>query len=314
MAICQKTEEATFSCHQSKRSRQLGYGAILLATFLYGGNVIAGRLVAPLVPPIAMSAVRGILGLIILLPFAWKEPHKPRLQDLPYLAIVGFLGISVAYGTFAWSMQDSPAINAAIIIATFPAVTLVLLALGWHEKPSCYQIIGIIIAFTGLALVSSEGSLERILTLRFHASDLILLVNVIAVSLSNILVQKMMQRYPAIITSTWSLFFGTIFLLPGGLWEVFHQGWYLPWMGWLLLIYMGCIIAGLALLLNFEAINRLGCGPVAMFNNLTPLFAIALAALILKEKLAWYHALGIILALGGVLISLWQHHPEKKTV
>ncbi|KYH31265.1 DMT family transporter [Neomoorella mulderi] len=312
MALCQETEGLTVSCHHNKRSRHLGYGAILLATFLYGGNVIAGRLVAPMVPPMALSAIRGVLGLIILLPFAWREPHKPHLQDLPYLAIVGFLGISVAYGTFAWSMQESPAINAAIIIATFPAVTLVLLAMGWHVKPSRYQISGIIIAFTGLALVSAQGSLERILTLRFQSSDLVLLANVIAVSLSNILVQKMMQRYPAIITSTWSLFFGTLFLLPGALWEVVHQGWYLPWKGWLLLIYMGCIIAGLALLLNFEAINRLGCGPVAMFNNLTTLFAIALAALILKEKLAWYHAIGIILALGGVLISLWQHHPEKK--
>ncbi|QGP90949.1 EamA-like transporter family protein [Neomoorella glycerini] len=313
MALCQEAEESAVSRDHTGAARRLGYAAVLLAALLYGGNVIAGRLVAPLVPPLALAAARGVLGLMVLLPFAWREPHKPRLQDLPYMAMVGFLGISVAYGTFAWSMQNSPALNAAIIFATFPAVTLVLLAIGWHVKPGRYQIAGIIIAFTGLTLVSTQGSLDRLLALRFQPVDLVLLVNVTACALSNILGQKMMQCYSPTITSTCALFFGTLFLLPGGLWEVVHQGWYLPWIGWLLLIYMGCIIAGLAVLLNFEAINRLGCGPVAMFNNLNPLFAIALAAWILKENLSWYHVAGIILVLGGVLISLWQHHPAKET-
>nr|WP_258359676.1 DMT family transporter [Moorella sulfitireducens] len=87
----------------------------------------------------------------------------------------------------------------------------------------------------------------------------------------------------------------------------------MPWRGWLLLFYMGCIIAGLALMLSFEAINHLGCEPVAMFNNLSPIFTIALAALLLKEKLVWYHTIGIILTLGGVLVSIREHPQKKKT-
>ncbi|WP_338835413.1 DMT family transporter [Neomoorella thermoacetica] len=286
--------------------RRLGYIAIILASLLYGGNVIAGRVIAPLVPPLALAAARGLLGLPVLLLFALKAGGKPRLADLPYMALMGFLGISIAYGTFAWSMQNSPAVNAAIIFATFPAVTLVLLAVGWHVKPSRYQVAGIIMAFIGLALVSTRGSLAQLLALRFQPVDLVLLANVTAASLYNILGQRMVERYSPIVTSTYSLFFGTLFLLPAGFWEVSRQGWYLPPSGWLLLIYMGCIIAGLAVLLTFEAVERIGCGPVAMFNNLNPLFAIALAALFLGEKLSWYHWAGIILVLGGVCISLRQ--------
>ncbi|MDN5361396.1 MAG: hypothetical protein PWP70_443 [Moorella sp. (in: firmicutes)] len=287
-------------------ARRLGYAAIILAALLYGGNVIAGRVVAPLVPPLAMATARGLLGLPVLLFFALRAGTRPRPADLPYMALMGFLGISVAYGSFAWSMQNSPAVNASIIFATFPAVTLVLLALGWHVKPNRYQIAGIIIAFTGLALVTAQGSLERLLALRFQPVDLVLLTNVVAASLYNILGQRMVERYSPVVTSAYSLLFGTLFLLPAGFWEIAHQGWYLPPSGWLLLIYMGCIIAGLAILLNFEAIERIGCGPVAMFNNLNPISAIALAALLLGEKLSWYHWAGIILVLGGVCLSLRQ--------
>jgi len=295
-------------------ARKIGYAAVTLAALLYGGNVIAGRVVAPLVPPLAMAAARGMLGLPVLLLFAWKAGSKPRLADLPYLALMGFLGISVAYGAFSWSMQNSPAVNASIIFATFPTVTLLLLAVGWHVKPTRYQILGIIIAFIGLALVSTQGSLARLLALRFQPVDLVLLTNVTAASLYNILGQKMVERYSPIVTSAYSLLFGTLFLLPAGFWEVARQGRYLPPIGWLLLLYMGCIIAGLAVLLNFEALERIGCGAVAMFNNLNPIFAIALAALLLGEQLSWYHWAGIILVLGGVCISLWQQPgllPEK---
>lgn len=285
-------------------ARMAGYAAVIVASLLYGGNVIAGRVVAPQVPPLALAAARGLLGLPVLMLFALKVGGKPRLADLPYMALMGFVGISVAYGTFAWSMQNSPAVNAAIIFATFPAVTVVLLAIGWHVKPSRYQITGITTAFMGLALVSTRGSLAQLLALRFQPVDLVLLANVVAASLYNILGQRMVERYSPVITSTYSMFFGTLFLLPAGFWEVSRRGWYLTPFGWLLLIYMGCIIAGLAVLLNFEAIERIGCGPVAMFNNLNPIFAIALAALFLGEKLSWYHWTGIILVLGGVCVSL----------
>ncbi|PRR69009.1 DMT family transporter [Neomoorella humiferrea] len=314
MAMCPETERAIPNCKQHKNSLRLGYVAVSIATFLYGGNVIAGRLLAPNVPPAALSTLRGILGLIILLPFARRATLRPRLNDFPVFMLIGLLSVTIAYVTFAWSMQNNRAISAAVIISTSPAVTLLLLALGWHEKPNIFQIAGVVIAFAGLTLVSCEGSLKRVMALQFHKSDLILLINVIAVSLANILVQKETHRYPAITTCTWSLFFGTIFLLPPGLWEIIRYGWHLTWWEWLLLFYMGGIIAGVALLLNFEAVNRLGSGTVAMFNNLTPLVTVILAALLLNEKLLWYHTLGMILALGGVFLSLRRRLREENSL
>jgi drug/metabolite transporter (DMT)-like permease len=228
------------------------------------------------------------------------------------MALLGFLGIALAYGTFAWSMQTSLAANAAIIIATAPAITHLLLTIGWREKPGGYQILGLVLAFTGLALVFTQGSLQRLLLLHFQPADLVLVVNVISVSLYNITGQRvMMKGYSPTITSTYTVIFGALFLLPGSLWEITRQGWHLSPFGWLLLVYMGCFIAGIAVLLNFLAISRLGSALNSMFSNLTPLFALALSALILNEQLYWYHAISVMLVLGGVILSLKPQATSK---
>lgn len=307
MALPPKTTGLSTSKEPARILPQLGYGAAILTSLLYGGNIIVARVLTAMMPPLALSVVRGALGLLVLVPFTWRKQNKPAVKDLPYLALLGFLGISLPYSAFAWSMQTSPAANAAIIIATFPAVTLVLLAIGWQVKPTRSQVIGIALSFGGLLLLSTRGSLEALMALHFQAADLLLLVNVVALSLYNILGQKIMDRYSPRVTSTYSLFFGTLFLLPGGLWEITTRDWQLSWWGWLLLVYMGCIIAGLAVLLNLEAIYLIGCVPMAILNNLNPLFAIALAALLLKENLYWYHWLGAVMVLSGVMLSILRN-------
>lgn len=122
-----------------------------------------------------------------------------------------------------------------------------------------------------------------------------------------------MQRYLPIIVSAYSLFFGILWLLPLALWEVMTRGWHLSWQGWIFLLYMGCTVSGLAVLLNFEAVYRIGSGAVAIFNNLNPIFAIALAALFLGERLYLYHGIGIILVLGGVGLSLTSEQHSKNS-
>ncbi|WP_258358612.1 hypothetical protein [Moorella sulfitireducens (nom. illeg.)] len=48
---------------------QAGYGVAILSSLLYGGNIIVARVVTPMMPPLALSLVRGALGLLVLIPF-----------------------------------------------------------------------------------------------------------------------------------------------------------------------------------------------------------------------------------------------------
>ena len=110
-----------------------GYIVLLLSSLLYGGTVVAARVISGDIPPVALSMLRGLFGLLVLFPLArrsLRQSPTPTRQDLYRFALMGFLGIAIGYVTFLWAIQYSSATNASIIAATTPAITIALLALG----------------------------------------------------------------------------------------------------------------------------------------------------------------------------------------
>ncbi|HWQ88402.1 MAG TPA: DMT family transporter, partial [Desulfitobacteriaceae bacterium] len=288
-----------------------GYVTLIFSSLLYGGNVVAARYLTAEIPPGALAVLRGLLGLLVLLPLAQhslRRCPRPSSRELGQFALLGFLGITVAYLTFLWAMQYSSATNAAIIFASSPAITNALLALGWGVKPSKLRMSGILVSFVGLLTVFSQGSLIRLLTLNLSFSDLLLLVNVLSCGLFAIIGQGIMIKFTPVITSAYSLIFGTVLMLPYGIWEMFTMSISLSGISWLVLLYMGCVVTGIAILLSFEGVNRLGSGKAAVFGNLTPIFSIVLAYIFLGENLALYHWIGFTFVLIGISLSIW---PEQ---
>jgi len=291
-----------------------GYAVLLLSSLLYGGNVVAARLISGDIPPVALAVLRGLFGLLVLFPLARRSLRQnptPSKHDLYRFALMGFLGITVAYITFLWSIQYSTATNVSIIFATNPAITITLLALGWGIIPSKLRAFGIMLSFSGLLVVIAQGSYTRLLSLNLSPSDLVMLLNVLAVSLFTIIGQGVMAKFSPVVTSVYSLFFGTIFLLPYGIWEMFYRSWHFNGTSMLVLLYMGCVVTGIAVLLNFEGISRLGSGKAAIFSNLSPVFAIILAYVFLGERLSLYHWVGFTLVLAGIALCLWPGNTKK---
>ncbi len=297
----------------TKELNLTGYILLLSSSMLYGGNLVAGRFISGDIPPIALSMLRGLFGLLVLFPLAWhslRQSPKPTRMDLYSFALLGFLGITVAYGTFLWAIQYSTATNAAIIFALNPALTNILLTVGWGIIPSRLRVLGIGLSFSGLVVVISQGSFTRLITLNLNPCDLVLLLNVVAVALFSILGQGVMKKFTPLVTSVYSLFFGTIFLSPYGIWELLNKPWYLSRTSWLVVLYMGCLVTGIAILLYLEGISRIGSGKAAIFNNIVPVFGILLAFLFLDERLALYHLIGFSLVLIGIGFCLYPRREK----
>lgn len=302
---------------QTKDLKLGGYIVLLLSSLLYGGNVVAARLISGDIPPITLAVLRGLFGLIVLFPLARRSLRQnptPSRQDLYRFALMGFLGITVAYATFLWAIQYSSATNVSIIFATTPAITITLLAFGWGIIPSKLRVFGITLSFAGLLVVIAQGSFTRLLSLNLSPSDLVMLLNVLSVSFFTILGQGVMAKFSPLVTSVYSLLFGTIFLLPYGIWEMFHRSWHFTSTSMLVLLYMGCVVTGIAVLLNFEGISRLGSGKAAIFGNLAPVFGILLAYIFLGERLALFHSVGFTLVLVGIGLCLWPRSTNQKNL
>src|SRR6218665_1809244 len=97
---------------------QRPYVLVLLTYFMWALNIIAGRLAAGHVPPLALTMGRWVLAVAILLPFAWpylKRDWPVIRANLPIVFALGFAG-TTGYALAAyWGLQYTEAINGLLI-------------------------------------------------------------------------------------------------------------------------------------------------------------------------------------------------------
>lgn len=285
------------------------YFAVLLSALIYGGNVIAGRLIAGSIPPITLSAVRALLGLIVLLPLAWpamKSAPKPTKKELFQLIVISLIGVSIPYVSLISGLAETTATNASVIFATLPAMTNLMLFIISKSKPSKFQVWGIVTSFLGLVIVFTRGDIFHLLSFRIGRGEMFIFLNVLCISLFNVVGQSFMKKFSALVTSVYSLVFAILTLTPLGIWQMNSFTWHLSGSQWLLVIYMGCFAAGIAYFLNLYGIEKIGGGQASILNNLQYVFSISLGVLILKESLFAYHWLGFVLVISGVVLSLMR--------
>ena len=78
-----------------------------------------------------------------------------------------------------------------------------------------------------------------------------------------------------------------------------------PRKAWLFLALSG-IATGLSWLCYFRALSLGEASKVAPVDKLSVVFAIVFAALFLKERFTWQHAIGGVLIVSGALVLVWQ--------
>lgn len=283
------------------------YLALVASAFFFGGNNVAMRIVSQEIPVVTLSVIRGIMGLLIMIPFAWKQivqGIKPSRKEFFTFALLGFTGVFLPYTCLALGLKHTTVINASIIGSTGAALTITILAIGWRVFPSKIQVLGVTISILGLLVVFIQGSWYNLLSFRINPGDSILLIHITSLSFFSIIGQEVMKKFSALVTTFYALLFGVILMIPFSGWELYTTKWHFDWQIWLILAYMGFIVSGVALLLNLRGIQLVGSGKAAIFTNLTPIFGILLGMIILNERLYYYHWIGSILVFVGVFLSL----------
>jgi len=103
-------------------------------------------------------------------------------------------------------------------------------------------------------------------------------------------------RTTVVLVFTWGIAFATNRI--GALLEF-------PRKTWMFLALSG-VATGLSWLCYFRALQLGDVSRVAPVDKLGVVFAIALAAVILKERLTWQHGLGGALIVAGALVLAWK--------
>jgi drug/metabolite transporter (DMT)-like permease len=276
--------------HSAFRNRS-GAGphlALVAVQIIFGTWPVVGKIALRALPSTGLVAIRvagASVAFFVLLRLRGSLV-VPRRADLARLALYSLLGIVLNQFLYVKGIALSTAVNGALFSTSIPVFTLLVGALLGVDRLSARAAVGVLLAAAGVVYLIDPARADfsgdkTVGNLLLVASNL-LYGAYIAIS------QRVFQRYGALTAITWVFLFGCLACVPIG-------GYYLaqtPLVGlsltiWLAVVYIVLVPTVGAYYLNAWALERVAPSTVAVYIYLQPLFALAVAPLVLGADERW---------------------------
>jgi len=283
------------------------YAKLVLMTALWGGQFIAGRTLAPLLPDFTAGMMRFLAATIVLVALVQvREGGFPRLdrRQLAAMIVLGFFGVFLWNFCFFAGMERVPASRGALIMALNPIAISVGMWLVYGERMTGGRRVGIAVALCGATIVIARGDLPSLFAGALGAGEAFLFGAVLCWAVYTLIGRRILGRVSALATTTYAALFGTAMLVAGA---VIERPWAdlaaLPAQGWAAIAYLGVLGTAVAFLWFYEGVQRIGASRTAVFLNLVPVFGVALGAVLLGEQVDASMILGGLLVIAGVALT-----------
>lgn len=281
---------------------------MLLTTFCWASNIVAGKVALAGFDPLALAQLRmaGAAILYILLYLAWLGRPKLRLgkREWLLLALMALTGIALNQICFIGGLERTSVTHTGLIQAIGPVMVLLLSAFMGMESLTRSKILGMTISFLGVALLLLERPEQG--SGASWLGDLIVIAAGGFFAYYTVLIKKSAACYDPLTLNALVFGLGAVFLLPFCLHSVVQTRWTrIPPHAWWGLAYMILFGSFVAYLIYAFALERLSASSVAAFAYLQPLMAALMGVWLLGEKVS----LGAVF--GGALILFGVYFTER---
>lgn len=278
---------------------------LLITTLFWGGNVVAGKLAAGEISPMAITFLRWLLACAALAVVAGRAIRAEWWIVLPrwrYVLAMGGLGFTAFNALYYEAATLTSGVNMAIIQGSTP-IFVVLGAALFGTRFGALQIIGILATIAGVAITASRADLAVLTGIAFNKGDLWLLVASILYAVYTLALRWRPATSGLVFFAALSLA-ACVTSLPLVGWEAARGAllWPTP-KGWLILLYVALLPSLVCQVFYIRAIELVGAGRAGAYYNLVPVFGAGLSALFLGEPFADYHVLALGLVLGGIALA-----------
>jgi len=282
------------------------YLLLAITALIWGGNAVAGKLAVDHISPFLLTSLRWVVACALLLPFGWPYVKKdwPIIQKhLGYLFIMGFVGFTFFNNLLYLALTYTTAINAAIEQASMPILVFALNYILFRTRVTAYQIIGFMITLVGVVVTVMRGNVFDFFNLVFNRGDIIMLCATAAYGIYSVYLKYKPDLHVISFLSVLSVS-ALIISFPFTAYEYMTSTANWPdTKGWGVVLYAALFPSIVAQLLWVIGLGKIGSNRGGLFINLVPIFGALLAVLILGETFQTYHAIGMVLVLGGIALA-----------
>jgi drug/metabolite transporter (DMT)-like permease len=280
---------------------EAGLGAMVL---IWALNFSVVKRALEAFDPLGFNALRFILAsAFVYVVLRARGPIRlPSRADAVRLLVLGTVGNVLYQIAFIFGLNLTRAGNASVMMALAP---LFIALLSWrvgHEQPGRNTWLGGVCSLLGVALVSG-GALQVHSEWRVLAGDAILICAALIWAFYTVGSRPLIERYGSVQTTAWTLWSGGVVLALIGVPSLRAQDWgAVDAVAWAGLLFSAFLSIGLAYLIWYRGVEKLGNTRTSIYSNLTPAAALVIAAVWLGERLTLASVLGAAMTIGGVML------------
>lgn len=276
---------------------------LLLMAVIWGVNYSVVKVGAHVFPPLAFNALRIALAAVVLVALCrMRRLEWPSRPDVTRLLLLGVLGHCVYQIFFIEAISRTRAGSVAIVLASAPAWLAILGRMRGVERVTSRVMVGIGASILGIALITvsgaSSGASESLL------GDLLALAGCVCWAWYSVLLKPMTHHTSAIVISTVTMIGGAVPLAIVATPQLLRTPWAsIPLAGWSALLYGSLLAIVLAYLFWYRGIRVLGPTRAAMYANLQPVIALAVAAVMIGEIPTVWQGVGAASIMTGLILT-----------
>ena len=281
------------------------YLLLVVAPLCWAGNAVLARGVIHLVPPVSLAFCRWTLAALLLWPFAHQHARRDWPVFVRHRKIMLFLSLVgiTCFNTLLYiAVHTTTAINVALIQTVMPALIVVITWVGYSEKVTRLQSIGVVSCILGACLVVLRGRLSTFFDLSFVEGDLLMLVAVLLYALYSVCLRRRPPMH-ALSFLIYTFALGALGLLPLCLWELsYRPAIVLNCEAVASVLYFAVFPSIVAYFCWNRGVELIGANRAGLFVNLVPVFASIMAVAWLGESFRAFHLIGMLLIFSGMVL------------
>jgi drug/metabolite transporter (DMT)-like permease len=271
---------------------------------IWGASFLFMRVSAKDFGPFALVEIRLALGAIVLLPFLWRA--RSQFTGGLWLRLAGIAAINsaVPFVLFAWAAERAPAGIGAITNAMAVPFTAMVAFLFFAEQIGVRRAWGLVLGFVGVIVLASgrTGGGTTVWPAALAGATAALCYGI-----GGNLLKRYLAGIPASAIASATSICASALVAPLAIATWPQQA--IPMVSWISAILLGVVCTGLAYVLYYRLIHRIGAPRAATVTYIIPLFGVVWAWLLLGEALTPSMAVAGALILSGVALS--QMRPRR---
>ncbi len=250
--------------------------------------------------PITLVFVRVFFALVALgLYCAYRNVKILAFsKDWKIYALVGLTNITIPFLLIAYGTNVVDSYLSAILMSTTPlSGTLLAHFFTKNEKLNFFKSVGVIIGFLGILFLFFD-KLVITETNVFYA--IVILCGSTFYVIGGILTLKFLKNKGNENVSTSTILWSLIFLLPFCLYQEPWETLYPSMESTIALIYLGVFPTGVAWLLRFHILTKVGMVFQTQVAYLIPIFGVIFGYIIMDEQITWKVLASLIIIISGI--------------